>query len=248
MITKVTECPICFREYETNPKTCACGFSELRYVDFFSNASEERRAGQWFDIYKYAKKVYYGQIPMPRDQFLHEAFEDHVLITDAPYGCGVSVVDVDAVDALRDAYTVADAGILAFRTRVSALILNVDEIGTDLLDEACPRMLFLGPRVQKLQNESLKHQTLRYLFVDPQNPCFTASDHVLFDKSMTVLYCYPTYKPEEEYTVPESVKRIAPRAFGYGAKYLRRVRMSHKFRDHQSIREWFGPQIEVEFY
>ena len=61
MITKVTECPICFREYETNPKTCACGFSELRYVDFFSNASEERRAGQWFDIYKYAKRSTTGR-------------------------------------------------------------------------------------------------------------------------------------------------------------------------------------------
>ncbi len=248
MITRVTECPICFREYETNPKVCECGFSELEYVDFFAAPTEDSRKRQWFDIYKYAKKVYYGQIPMPRDSFLYEVLDDRIRITDAPFACGVSVVDADALEATRNRHTVADAGILAFRTRVSALILNVDEVDHELLDESRLRMLFLGPRVKTLQHGGLSHQSLRYLFVDPENPYLTVCDHVLFDKDMNVLYCYPTEKPEEEYTVPESVKRIAPRAFGFGPAHLRRVRLSHKFRNHELIREWFGPQIEVEFY
>jgi hypothetical protein len=248
MITNMTECPICFRKYETNPKVCECGFSELEFVDFFAAPTEESRRQQWFDIYKYAKKVYYGQIDLPRDRFLYREYEDCVLITDAPSELGISVVDVDAVAAIRDRRTVADAGLLAMQTRQTALLLNVDEVDRDFLDESRLRILFLGRRVRMPDDGGFSHQLLRYVFVDSENPYLTVCGNVLFNRDMTVLYCYPTQKPEEEYTVPASVRRIAPRAFGFGAEHLRRVRLSRKFRNHDSIRAWFGPEVEVEFY
>lgn len=49
--------------------------------------------------------------------------------------------------------------------------------------------------------------------VSPDNPCFTAIDGVLFDKSAATLLSYPPARKAEHYTIPEGVTAIAPNAF-----------------------------------
>lgn len=45
------------------------------------------------------------------------------------------------------------------------------------------------------------------------NPNYTAKDGVLFSKDMSVLLCYPIYKDENHYDIPQTVRRIAEEAF-----------------------------------
>lgn len=55
--------------------------------------------------------------------------------------------------------------------------------------------------------------TLTEIIVDEENPYLTAKDGVLFNKDMTELIVYPAGNPRTEYTVPDGVTRIRPRAF-----------------------------------
>lgn len=54
---------------------------------------------------------------------------------------------------------------------------------------------------------------LKYIEVSENNPYFSSSDGVLFDKQKIKLIVYPSYKNSESYTVPESVKEIDDSAF-----------------------------------
>ena len=45
------------------------------------------------------------------------------------------------------------------------------------------------------------------------NPNYTAKDGVLFSKDLAVLFCYPIYKEEKHYDIPQTVTRIAEGAF-----------------------------------
>ncbi len=247
-MNEMFECPICFARHEQNRLNCSCGFSGSGYTRYFIGETESDCREQLFEIYKYTKKVYYGQIAYPYRDFFYTDLPDYVLVTDASRERGLAVVNADANEATRDRYVRADEGLLAFGSQVKSLILNVDEIDSRMLDESCLKILFLGKRVKSLGSGGLMHQALRYLFVDSENPYLTAENHVLYDKQQTTLICYPTRKPEEEYTVPESVRHIAPRAFGYGPDHLRRIRLPRALRNHDAIRAFFAPHTEVQFY
>ena len=54
---------------------------------------------------------------------------------------------------------------------------------------------------------------LKSIEVSENNPYFSSSDGVLFDKQKTKLIVYPSYKNSESYTVPESVTEIDNSAF-----------------------------------
>ncbi len=54
---------------------------------------------------------------------------------------------------------------------------------------------------------------LSAILVDEANPVYRSADGVLFNRDQTVLLRYPAEKPEGSYTVPGSVKIIAPCAF-----------------------------------
>ena len=54
---------------------------------------------------------------------------------------------------------------------------------------------------------------LETINVSPDNPNYSSLDGVLFNKDMTILLTYPLGKPDEAYTVPDSVKEIAIKAF-----------------------------------
>lgn len=54
---------------------------------------------------------------------------------------------------------------------------------------------------------------LKSIEVSENNPYFSSSDGVLYDKQKTKLIAYPAFKTAESYTVPESVKEIDDSAF-----------------------------------
>lgn len=55
--------------------------------------------------------------------------------------------------------------------------------------------------------------SLEAINVDPGCPNNSSLDGVLFDKEQTELLCYPIAKPDEEYTIPDTVTRIQGEAF-----------------------------------
>jgi len=63
---------------------------------------------------------------------------------------------------------------------------------------------------------------LKNIEVDPYNETYKSIDGVLFDKSGSVLYVYPSSKAGSEYAVPVGVTKIAEQAFGMN-KNLERV-------------------------
>lgn len=54
---------------------------------------------------------------------------------------------------------------------------------------------------------------LQTITVDSDNPYFTVSDGVLFDKEMTTLICCPPANERKLYEVPSTVRKICNRAF-----------------------------------
>ncbi len=59
----------------------------------------------------------------------------------------------------------------------------------------------------------LSTQLPRAVVVDPDHPCLSARDGVLFNKDQTELIWYPYGKAGETYTVPDGVKKIGKGAF-----------------------------------
>lgn len=66
---------------------------------------------------------------------------------------------------------------------------------------------------------------LRWIQVDEDNPFFSSVDGVLFDKSQTVLICYPASHVGYQYTVSKTVKKIEDFAFS-GARNLRKIKLN----------------------
>lgn len=209
-------CPICLTEYEENPKVCSCGFEGIEYP-FFENDEQEQQfwARQLFAIYKFTKKVYYKKIDFPPSELTVMNFEENHTVdwVNAPKG----LVIVDCIGA-RDGTlpTVASEGMLAFRVDTKALILNVDRAAQGVLDESRVRVLFLGKDFGGFSEDSLiQYSGLRYIFVDEENPHFSADDHVLFNKNKTRLVAFASLHPATKYTVPRTVKSLADYSFFY---------------------------------
>ena len=57
-------CPICRKEYETTPRVCSCGFEGLVAKTAFEPYQSDAEArAELFHIFKFAKRVLYGQQP-----------------------------------------------------------------------------------------------------------------------------------------------------------------------------------------
>ncbi|GHV29571.1 hypothetical protein AGMMS4952_15450 [Spirochaetia bacterium] len=58
------------------------------------------------------------------------------------------------------------------------------------------------------------HSGLEAITVDPRNASYSSRDGVLFNKTATILVCYPAQRKETLYTIPDGVTRIGSSAFG----------------------------------
>lgn len=64
--------------------------------------------------------------------------------------------------------------------------------------------------------------TLKYIYVDPQNQKYISSSNVLYTRDKTCLLIYPGSKTVTSYTIPNTVTRIAQYAF-YKTQYLKDI-------------------------
>lgn len=231
-------CPICNAEYDTNPQACSCGFEGLTYIPFYMNDEmkekyADREKEQLFRIFKFAKQVYLGEKPYEKSETVLFPREEYVDVDEALERRGLAYVEVDKSET-DGKPTVACEGLLAMRSNIHAIILNVNCARAEMLDECSARILIIGSELQKFTDGGfIQYRGLRYIWADSKNQYFTADDNVLFNKDKTRLVAYALARPGKEYIVPPTVKYLEPYSF-YRATNLeklylpRGIRMSDK--------------------
>ena len=218
-------CPICKKVYEENPITCPnCQFEGLiPIISFMAEYIHElygegkKPNNTWLKIYKYSKKVALGQIPYKPSELVvfqnYEEFENDV-VSEIVEDNGLAYVDNPDL-ILLDA-------VIPLHEGVKSLVLNVKGAESRFLEDAAAIMLFLGKDFEILTKGYIyQHKALRYIWVHPDNPYFCAENNVLFNKDKTKLICYAYLRPEEEYTIPRSVKKVV--GSFYRAEHLKKL-------------------------
>ena len=259
------ECPICGKMYETNPRTCDCGFEGLVFLPAY--ATDEVRGQyaaqkkeQQFRIFKFAKQVYYGETVYEKSPLSLFDRDGRVDVDEALETRGLALVAPTEKET-KGLPTRAIEGLLALRANVRALILHTDEAEYSLLDESRVEVLLLGAAFKRFCHGGLmQYCPLRYLWVDGKNRHLAADDNVIFSKDRTKLHLYARARPGEEYRVPESVKSLEPFSF-FSPLYLKRlylprgIRISEDAfghhnaywqRDGEQVR--VGPAFEIIYY
>lgn len=215
-------CPICQKEYDVNPKTCDCGFEGMLYPEYDPEGrpTQAYERETLFRIYQFTKRVYKGAIPYKPSSFSVRDEDDCTVLDYVNEDRGLALVNSVGEGS---AQTLADAGLLAFKTHVQALILNVNRVHSEFLDESRVKVLFFGADVEDFRDGFFLPRSLpRYLHVDSANPRFCADNNVMFSKDMKRLICYAPARPEEEYHVPSSVRTLGAYSF-YCPLYLKRL-------------------------
>lgn len=239
-------CPICNREYESNPKSCICGFSELVFPQYLTNKPfGEFYENTMFCIYKFAKKVIHGDVAYEKSKVTYQENGNEILITDTHDSRGLALIDFIGEAGVE---TVAADGLLAFGNAFS-LILNTDRASSNFLDESRVVSLFLGADFKGFEHGFfLAPSQLRYLSVSGKNPYFCSDNNVMFDKDMSRLVCYAPGRPEEEYRVPESVKVLGSYSF-YFTRNLKRLYLPRGI--NREMRAFYfakGEEPEIIYY
>ena len=205
------------KRYDNNPEVCSCGFDGLGYP-VYENPELYRTAQikMRFRVFKYAKKVFYGNITYSPSDVLWRDGGGRQIIEGTADKRGLILID--RAEKNVGEKTVADEGLLAFKTDAAALILNVDYVNSNFLDESRVETLFLGKDVKGFKNGiMLSSGSLRYLTVHDGNEHYKSLDNVLFSKDMKRLVCYPPDRPEKEYLVPSSVEKLEKFSFRFPA-------------------------------
>lgn len=180
-------CPICRKQHEVIPYCCDCGYQENKKI-----------TDELFNVYKFTKSIVAGKVSWTTQDYDSQNIDDTIVITDVN-NVDYSIVLLQSKSRLR---TTIEDGILAYNKKCLSLIIDVDEIGYDLLDESNVKMLFIGKRLKVIKNNFLnQYKGIKYINVDSNNKFFSATNNVLFNKDQTVLVTYPRLKNELEYTI-----------------------------------------------
>lgn len=195
------DCPICFKEYDSEIFKCTCGYQTLKKYD---------KNDYLFEIYKFSKNIFNKKICF-NNALLGCIEENNKIIINEVHEKSYSICKVENI---YDKYTIASEGILAYNVYVKSLIIDVEELKWNLLDESNVRMLFIGSRLKKIDGVNLNHSyILKYLEVSEDNEYFSSENNVLFDKKKKTLLNYSGSKKEEEYFIPNTVEKVVCRAF-----------------------------------
>lgn len=212
-------CPICKNTYEKKMGKCPCGYEGIDIAEYYpyfkTEAEREAEYGkETFGIYKFSKRVVCGELPYaPSELVLKEGENGETVVYEAVEDRGMAYIDCVGTEKSP---TVADMGVTALRTRLYSVYLNTDYADSRFLDEGHARMLFFGPDFKGFtEGYVVQYPPVRYIWVDPKNKFITAENNVLYNKDKTVLIAYARKRPETEYRVPETVRRIEKHAFFY---------------------------------
>jgi hypothetical protein len=219
------ECPICKKIYQEDPITCPnCQFEGLtplfsfmaKYIhDLYGEGKEINNT--FLKIYKYSKKVALGQIPYKPSEIVVfqncEEFENGIVD---------EIVEERGLAYVNNPDLMLRNAVIPLHEGVKSLVLNVKGAKSRFLEDAAAIMLFLGKDFEILTEGYIyQHQHLRYIWVHPDNSYFYAENNVLFNKDKTKLICYAYLRPEEEYTIPRSVKKVV--STFYHAQHLKKL-------------------------
>ncbi len=112
-------------------------------------------------------------------------------------------------------------GSLEVKEGVAYIPEGVRSIGYQALATEQYETLYISASVEYISSNpygmsyssSIRRTTVQWFEVDPENPCYTAVDGVLYTKDMKTLVCCPNGK--ETLTIPEGVTHIASNACYY---------------------------------
>ena len=239
------ECPICHAEYEENPHVCKCGFEGIEYPVYESERlMEEYEKKKLFKIYKFAKKVAMGEIPYQPSELVTYEYGDCICVDEALEERGLAYVEARG-DGKRK--TVAAEGLIVFRNRIKALYLNTDEAKPYFLEECAVKILLFGPDFRGFQyGYFMPFSPIRYIWVDADNPFLHAENNVLFDKDQTTLIFYAPLRPEEEYTVPKSVRTLKNLSF-FAPDHLKKLFLPKGIKIETGALRFTG-EVEIVYY
>lgn len=119
----------------------------------------------------------------------------------------------------RFPFCITRDGIAAFEPDIRFLIVNTDEISTDILEDSSIIGLFIMPKVIKIIGEEIYFK-VKYLWVHRDNPFFATINNAIFNKDITELLFYSPLNDSTTFKIPESVIKINKFAFK-GVKHLR---------------------------
>lgn len=213
----LTVCPVCRRPF-TDQKDCACGFSGLRH--------DMPLAEMYFKMYKYVKRVMYGEAEFVPAKLFTENNKGQLYVRSVRDERGAAFILCP-----RGPVSVVCQGVFAFTDDIYAAAVNCTYLSAEFAYESAVSAVFIGPDVTRIVGASkpsapeygfMQNNPLRYIEVSPQNKWYTAVDNVLFGKSGKRLVCYASARPDEEYRVPQTVNEVAPRAFMF-PKYLKKL-------------------------
>lgn len=118
-----------------------------------------------------------------------------------------------------------DVNVIIPSTKDDVKITKIDvRDGVDFNDGDYPAKTIIIPKTIKVitQRSFSFLSNLEAFYVDPNSQYFKSIDGVLYDKSGTLLLCYPRGKTEETFAIPEGVKVILEGAFK-GNTHLKEV-------------------------
>ncbi len=117
-------------------------------------------------------------------------------------------------------YTIPESltmiGSKAFENNCCMQVLNLPASATGL------SMPIFNICLTQEEIEKNGYTPLEAVNVDENNPSYSSSDGILFNKDQSVLVCRPAGKSGESYTVPSSVTAVGPYAF-YGSSKLKSI-------------------------
>lgn len=90
---------------------------------------------------------------------------------------------------------------------------GLEEMGDSCLVNYLAPEVFIPKNVSKIGKHAFLSDYISSISVDPENPYFTSVDGVLYNKEMTELIYYPQRKQDNEFAIPETVKKISSGAF-----------------------------------
>ncbi len=97
--------------------------------------------------------------------------------------------------------------------RMVTIYDGVSEIGDRAFGGTALRGIYVPPSIDDIGDGAFSNPSLERVEVDANNRDYCEVDGVLFDKSVTKLYCYPCKIDADSYTVPNSVREIEEYAF-----------------------------------
>lgn len=114
-------------------------------------------------------------------------------------------------------------------TNIQKLILPEQVIELNLyafMNCASLQFIQLPPKIRFIQSKVwLDCVSMKAISVHPSNPYYADKDGVLYSKDFKTLLCYPPYKSDSIYVVPESTQKIYPFAF-HGNLLIQSVQLS----------------------